>query len=78
MFIDAEGAMPSSYTLGARFEAFVKELVASGRYNSASEVGRDGFATMRPERAIFAIPGSFPRAAAPTCLAPLGPLFFRG
>ena len=34
--------MPSSYTLGARFEAFVKELVASGRYNSASEVGRDG------------------------------------
>jgi len=42
MFIDAEGAMPSSYTLGARFEAFVKELVASDRYNSASEVGRDG------------------------------------
>ena len=34
--------MPSSYTLGARFEAFVKELVASGRYNNASEVVRDG------------------------------------
>ena len=34
--------MPSGYTLGARFEAFVKELVASGRYNNASEVVRDG------------------------------------
>jgi antitoxin ParD1/3/4 len=34
--------MPSSYTLGARFEALVKELVASGRYNNASEVVRDG------------------------------------
>lgn len=34
--------MPSSYTLGLRFEAFVKELVASGRYNNASEVLRDG------------------------------------
>jgi antitoxin ParD1/3/4 len=34
--------MPSSYTLGARFESFVKELVESGRYNNASEVVRDG------------------------------------
>ena len=34
--------MPSSYTLGARFESLVKELVASGRYNNASEVVRDG------------------------------------
>ena len=34
--------MPSSYTLGGRFEAFVKELVQSGRYNNASEVVRDG------------------------------------
>jgi antitoxin ParD1/3/4 len=33
--------MPSSYTLGSRFEAFVKGLVASGRYNNASEVVRD-------------------------------------
>ncbi len=33
--------MPSSYTLGARFESFVKELVESGRYNNASEVVRD-------------------------------------
>ena len=34
--------MPSSYTLGSRFEAFVKGLVDSGRYNTASEVVRDG------------------------------------
>jgi antitoxin ParD1/3/4 len=34
--------MPSSYSLARRFEAFVKELVDSGRYNNASEVLRDG------------------------------------
>jgi antitoxin ParD1/3/4 len=34
--------MPSSYTLGERFEALVKELVQSGRYNNASEVVREG------------------------------------
>ena len=34
--------MPSSYTLGPRFENLIKELVESGRYNNASEVVRDG------------------------------------
>jgi len=34
--------MPSSYTLGAHFEALVRGLVESGRYNNASEVVRDG------------------------------------
>jgi antitoxin ParD1/3/4 len=34
--------MPSSYTLGSRFEALVKGLVESGRYNNASEVVREG------------------------------------
>ncbi len=34
--------MPSSYTLGSHFESFVRELVDSGRYSSASEVLRDG------------------------------------
>jgi antitoxin ParD1/3/4 len=34
--------MPSSYTLGSRFESFVRGLVESGRYNNASEVLREG------------------------------------
>jgi Arc/MetJ-type ribon-helix-helix transcriptional regulator len=34
--------MPSRFTLGLRFEAFVKVLVQSGRYNNASEVVREG------------------------------------
>jgi antitoxin ParD1/3/4 len=38
----SEIAMPSSYTLGTRFEAFVRGLVESGRYDNASEVVRDG------------------------------------
>lgn len=38
--------MPSSYTLGEHYEKFVRELVESGRYNSASEVLRDGLRLM--------------------------------
>ncbi len=34
--------MPSSYTLGDHYEDFVRRLVGSGRYSSASEVMRDG------------------------------------
>ena len=34
--------MPSSYTLGVYFEAFINGLVESGRYNDAGEVVRDG------------------------------------
>lgn len=34
--------MASSYTLGNHYETFVRELLASGRYASASEVMRDG------------------------------------
>lgn len=34
--------MASSYTLGNHYETFVRELLASGRYASASEVLRDG------------------------------------
>ena len=34
--------MPSSYALGARFDRLVGKLVKSGRYNSKSEVIREG------------------------------------
>jgi antitoxin ParD1/3/4 len=34
--------LASSFTLGSRFEAFVRGLVQSGRYNNASEVVREG------------------------------------
>lgn len=34
--------MPSSYVIGAHFEAFIREQVQQGRYASASEVVRDG------------------------------------
>ncbi|MBW8880744.1 MAG: type II toxin-antitoxin system ParD family antitoxin, partial [Asticcacaulis sp.] len=34
--------MPSSYALGAHFEAMMNDLIASGRYNSKSEILRDG------------------------------------
>ena len=34
--------MPSSYSVGDHFEGFIRELLDSGRYNSASEVVRDG------------------------------------
>lgn len=34
--------MPSSYALGAKFDRFVGKLLKSGRYNSKSEVIREG------------------------------------
>lgn len=34
--------MPSSYALGAHFETMMDELIQSGRYNSKSEILRDG------------------------------------
>lgn len=34
--------MPSGYDLGPHYEQFVRELISSGRYASASDVMRDG------------------------------------
>lgn len=34
--------MASSYTIGKHYEEFIKGLVDSGRYSTASEVLRDG------------------------------------
>lgn len=45
--------MPSSYAVGKHYEAFIKRLVASGRYASASEVVR---AALRELEAKTAVP----------------------
>ncbi|MDX8459251.1 type II toxin-antitoxin system ParD family antitoxin [Mesorhizobium humile] len=42
--------MPASYNIGSRYEAFVRELVESGRYASASEVVRDSLLEEREEQ----------------------------
>lgn len=34
--------MPSSFALGEHFENLIRSMVASGRYNNASEVVREG------------------------------------
>lgn len=44
--------MPSSYSLGDHYETFAKELVASGRYASVSEVLRDGLRLMEEREAL--------------------------
>ncbi len=41
--------MPTSVALGSHFEEFVKMQVASGRYNNASEVVRDGLRLLQDQ-----------------------------
>ncbi len=57
--------MPSSYTLGTHFEAFVQAQLASGRYNNASEVLRDALRLMEErERRLNALDAAIARGLA--------------
>ena len=57
--------MPSSYTLGKHFEAFVQRQLASGRYNNASEVLRDALRLMEErERGAAALDAAIARGVA--------------
>jgi antitoxin ParD1/3/4 len=46
--------MSLSVTVGERFEKFVKEQVATGRYNNASEVVRAGLRLLENEEELRA------------------------
>jgi antitoxin ParD1/3/4 len=57
--------MPTSYTLGRHFEAFVQGQLASGRYNNASEVLRDALRLMEErERRLSALDSVIERGIA--------------
>ena len=46
--------MPTSVALGPRFETFVKEQIASGRYNNVSEVLRAGLRLLEDQEKLKA------------------------
>jgi antitoxin ParD1/3/4 len=45
--------MPSSYSIGEHYEAFVRQLVESGRYASASEVMRDSLRLLEEQQQLY-------------------------
>ena len=47
--------MASSYELGAQLKNFVDDLVAAGRYNSRSEVVRDGLRLLQEREQLHQI-----------------------
>jgi len=57
--------IPSSYTLGQHFEAFIQAQLASGRYNNASEVVRDALRLMEERvRRLAAVDAAIERGVA--------------
>jgi antitoxin ParD1/3/4 len=47
--------MPTSVALGSHFEQFVKSQLASGRYNNASEVIREGLRMLEDQEKLRAL-----------------------